>query len=416
MFNHQNATTTVAADLPSTRSYYREAAILPVIPGLNMPLWHIPIFIMVYLISGMLHELGHIFASIHSNVSVNGFGLFFIALYPGAFTEIDSDALKHSTSAQKMRIFSAGIWHNLVLTLISYILFISLPYLLSPLYDHNNGVLIMDVSKESGLNGGSGLHKGDVLNEINGCKVMNINDWYKCIELLRNKPFSGYCVPYNDVSPYITNKVKLLNDVELECCGENLSQSDDIPSSSHVCFQFRRTDLLNVSKALSSSSTYKNTESLKFENILNGGEQMQYACLAARFVTEHQQCDELSTCETNGSLCVYPSLFNETSLLRLLTVYSSKPILFIGSIYELVYYVQISDFVPRLFFLPTRFPLIAEIFLKYMITFSLAMALLNAVPCYGLDGHFITSTVVDYLFYKYSSRLLLYSVYFYHRY
>lgn len=56
------------------------------------------------------------------------------------------------------------------------------------------------------------------------------------------------------------------------------------------------------------------------------------------------------------------------------------------------------DIAPRFKWIPFWLPQIVELFCKYLITFSLAMGLLNAVPCYGLDGQFICRTVVDYFF------------------
>jgi len=52
--------------------------------------------------------------------------------------------------------------------------------------------------------------------------------------------------------------------------------------------------------------------------------------------------------------------------------------------------------VPRFGWLPLWLPDLIELFGQYVVTFSLALGVLNAVPCYGLDGQFICYTVVDY--------------------
>lgn len=54
---------------------------------------HLPLFMFVLVISGIIHELGHAFAAINANVRVTGFGIFIYGIYPGAFTEIDTDEL-----------------------------------------------------------------------------------------------------------------------------------------------------------------------------------------------------------------------------------------------------------------------------------------------------------------------------------
>lgn len=59
--------------------------------------------------------------------------------------------------------------------------------------------------------------------------------------------------------------------------------------------------------------------------------------------------------------------------------------------------VHITSYVPRFSSLPHWLPTAFELFCKYAITFSLALGLLNAVPCYSLDGQFILSALVDAL-------------------
>ncbi|VDM47602.1 unnamed protein product [Toxocara canis] len=402
------------------------AALTAVIPGLNMPWWHLPLFIGVCLLAGIVHELGHALAAVHFNVPVSGFGIFLFIIYPGAFTEIDSDALRRSTAAQKMRIFGAGIWHNLVLALFGYFLFLSLPLLLSPLYSRNEGVLITKVSSESGLSGEAGLRKGYVVYAVNDCRVRSIRDWLSCVEHIKSERQSGYCVSSQDVLPHVATEVEWLANGELHCCGGNSSEM----SLSHMCFQFHNSkptmlDRSSTSGAVSNLPSLVDTLGLKQPNMhavkqndnadgsevgemsvfndIYVGSELQYACLAARFVTGHNICNVSSHCNHKRAmedrlLCVYPALFNDTSLLRIFTHHSSKSVLFVGHVDELLYYVELSDLVPRFFFLPLWLPFVVELFAKYLVTFSLAIALLNAVPCYGLDGHFLSSTIVDSLF------------------
>jgi len=51
--------------------------------------------------------------------------------------------------------------------------------------------------------------------------------------------------------------------------------------------------------------------------------------------------------------------------------------------------IAVTSYVPRwrgLLAPPLWLPPLVELFLKYTITFSMALAMLNAVPCYTLDG------------------------------
>lgn len=63
------------------------------IPGVNIPIHHLPMFVFVLIIAGVIHELGHAFAALCANVRLNGFGFFLIAIYAGAFTELETEEL-----------------------------------------------------------------------------------------------------------------------------------------------------------------------------------------------------------------------------------------------------------------------------------------------------------------------------------
>uniref|UniRef100_A0A915EES2 Membrane-bound transcription factor site-2 protease n=1 Tax=Ditylenchus dipsaci TaxID=166011 RepID=A0A915EES2_9BILA len=126
-----------------------------------------------------------------------------------------------------------------------------------------------------------------------------------------------------------------------------------------------------------------------------------HACLPARQVTDHASCELL---DHSGDLktmpadyvCVVPALYNGTVLLRFELKNKTRPVLFIGFLSEPLYMIDLLDLTPRSDWFPFFIPQAVELFGKYLVTFSLAMGLLNAVPCYGLDGQFMCSTVVDY--------------------
>uniref|UniRef100_A0A914DS81 S2P endopeptidase n=1 Tax=Acrobeloides nanus TaxID=290746 RepID=A0A914DS81_9BILA len=135
-------------------------------------------------------------------------------------------------------------------------------------------------------------------------------------------------------------------------------------------------------------------------------ESISYACLPARQVTDHTFCDpaifygkkETAIELPNGHVCVVPALFNGTTLLRFDLKNSTRPVLFIGLLEEPLYLLELANLTPRFSWAPFWVPSLVELFAKYIITFSLALGLLNAVPCYGLDGQFMCRTVVDYFF------------------
>jgi len=70
-----------------------------------------------------------------------------------------------------------------------------------------------------------------------------------------------------------------------------------------------------------------------------------------------------------------------------------KDFLFIGFHTDLIAGIEgISNYSPRFAMLPLSLPTIVEKCLYYTCSFSLALAMINIVPCLMLDGHFVIKT------------------------
>lgn len=76
------------------------------------------------------------------NVRINSFGVFILFLYPGAFVELHTDHLEVISPLRKLRIFTAGVWHNVVLALVGYLGLCSIPYMVLPLFHLESGVAV----------------------------------------------------------------------------------------------------------------------------------------------------------------------------------------------------------------------------------------------------------------------------------
>lgn len=82
-------------------------------------------------------------------VRVNGFGMFFVLIYPGAFVDLYTEHLTVISPLRQLRIFCAGVWHNAVLVLVGLLLLWSLPFLLVPFYVTGQGAVVFSVLKVS---------------------------------------------------------------------------------------------------------------------------------------------------------------------------------------------------------------------------------------------------------------------------
>ncbi|CAI2349014.1 unnamed protein product [Caenorhabditis sp. 36 PRJEB53466] len=367
--------------------------LVPIIPGFNLPWSHIPIFMIVLVVAAVFHELGHAWAAISNGVTVNGFGIFILAVYPGAFTDIEPTSLKRSSPFRRLQIFGAGIWHNLLLALLAMGMFHVAPVLLTPVLAEGNGISVKGVDVRSGLSSPrTGLLAGDVVVSVDECHVATAADWWRCIRAARNL-HNGRCVDREAVEAATAFNTRTEAD-EILCCDEfNVT-------TAHVCFE-REERVPNV-------ETQTRAPQL---NMLLGLEEgrreapaekeqetvTKYSCLHARHVVEQAVCNVSNPCELDESkekVCVYPALHNGTHLVKIGLSNRQKPILFVGQLNEMLEMVSISPLTPRFSFAHISWLEHLELTAKYLFTLSLALGLFNAMPVYALDGQFIVQTLL----------------------
>ncbi|XP_073421942.1 membrane-bound transcription factor site-2 protease isoform X3 [Dendrobates tinctorius] len=126
-------------------------------------------------------------------------------------------------------------------------------------------------------------------------------------------------------------------------------------------------------------------------------EVFEYACLAARkAIQSSPQCQSNADCQKSSaaSVCAIPSIENQTRLIRVKHA-PQLDMLFIGYPVHLEYGVSLSSFIPRYKFLSVDLPVVIETFCKYVISLSGALAVINAVPCFALDGQWILNSFLE---------------------
>ena len=74
--------------------------------------------------------------------------------------DLPTEQLVTKSTSQRLRVFSAGVWHNLLLVGAAYAVLQLLPYPLAPLYTHQEGVCVTAVQPNSPVRGPSGLEPG----------------------------------------------------------------------------------------------------------------------------------------------------------------------------------------------------------------------------------------------------------------
>ncbi|XP_030058114.1 membrane-bound transcription factor site-2 protease [Microcaecilia unicolor] len=332
-----------------------------VVPGVNLPVSQLTYFFSAILISGVLHEIGHGVAAIREQVRLNGFGIFIFIVYPGAFVDLFTTHLQLVSPVQQLRIFCAGIWHNFILGLASVLVLFLLPALLFPFYFTGVGALVTEVIEDSPASGSRGLFVGDLVTHLQDCPVHNVDDWHACLDKLSQKAQTGYCINAATLQKLsFSSRVYRRLDGSIECCSNN--------SLTDICFSYSN----NLDSRL-------------------------YSCLPARKAIEASQiCRTSMDCQKDfvPSVCVTPSIENQTRLIRV----KHPPhidMLFVGYAVHLKYSVSISSFIPRYNIFSIELPVMIETFCKYLISLSGALAVINAVPCFALDGQWILNAFLE---------------------
>ena len=132
-------------------------------------------------------------------VRVNGFGMFFTAIYPGAFVDLYTEHLTVISPARQLRIYCAGVWHNAVLVVLGMLTLWLLPYILVPLYMTGQGAMVIDIMKV-------------------GVKVDCDKSWLSVDWLLFCCNYAVWVVPIIRGHPKTESFATLLPQSSQECC------------------------------------------------------------------------------------------------------------------------------------------------------------------------------------------------------
>lgn len=337
------------------------------LPGVNIPTSDFWVYFLSLSISSIIHELGHALAAAQEDVQLISVGIYVFTIIPVAFVQLNTEHLNSICVIKRLKIFCAGVWHNLAAAFIALILFFSAPILLYIGYETGIGVRIFEFTDDSPLKDIRGLDVGDIITSINGCNIDTSNDWIYCLQMAHER--YGICtsaefVAENDEIMMETVKE---NDV-VECC-----RKDDYYS---FCFEYMEPKVV-------------------VDSVLPG----QFSCLKPRDMVKEQfaKCTELSgyICPKNMH-CLKPSLNNHTYLVVIERT-DNIPVLYLGLPYDLHKTVFVDQYFPRISLFSLFSPLQLEKLLQYIFIFSMGIGLLNIVPCYGMDGHHIARNLIQLL-------------------
>jgi S2P endopeptidase len=138
-----------------------------------------------------------------------------------------------------------------------------------------------------------------------------------------------------------------------------------------------------------------------FENVLSRYDEAQFlpqfVCLDIRNTIENSNnyCHSGGKCDL-GSSCLKPILNNFTTIIQMKRL-GRRDLIYYGHPADIVRNAEISGFVPKTNFLGPSLADRLTLLLKYLFIFSSGLAIVNVIPCYGLDGQFLVNALITNL-------------------
>ncbi len=148
------------------------AALVPIIPGVTVPLNVLVTLIWIIGISVAVHEYAHYWSAIKQGISVKSAGVGWFLFFPIAFVEPDEQELMNKSLIERLRVYAAGPSANMIIALLTFaILFASM----------KPGIYVVEVQPGS-VAWKYGIKPGDVIVSVNGVKINNLIELGKIIE------------------------------------------------------------------------------------------------------------------------------------------------------------------------------------------------------------------------------------------
>ena len=150
------------------------------LPGLALPVTY---GLIALIIAIVVHEFSHGILSEAEDIKIKSLGLAVLAIIPAAFVEPDEEEIKSAPSRSKMKMFSAGPTANILVFMISLLVF---TYMLLPFFAPSaEGVGIAEIiegfpAKEAGM------VKGEIITYVDETRVKGIESFHE--EMERHRP------------------------------------------------------------------------------------------------------------------------------------------------------------------------------------------------------------------------------------
>ncbi|KAF8682202.1 Peptidase family M50 [Rhizoctonia solani] len=364
-------------------------AVQPIIPGVTVPLSHVPILLGALLVSQVIHEAGHAFTAVIESVPINSVGIGLFVCLPSAFVSLGSAAFDKLSPVPRMRIATAGAYHNIVLWLIIAILgWSDINNIMNqgwtgwgtPLGPYRSvddlGVAIRSIEQESDLS--YHLFPGDIITRIEDTILSRahllkerrtpLQLWHDLLlhhhhnVTIDDLPDMGWCVDK-----------KWYEGQPTSCCTQS-------SPSSLVCFAPAVSYAKNTGRCLDAFKVFDPPET---PMAISHG-RCASKCITADTAVAEDEPDQV---------CVRSKGITRIGVVR--NNQDEKTILWSGPSEEIWEQVRVTDIAPRYWFVPSGLPDLVALFISYTSTITLSLYFLNLLPIRHLDGAQVLSALMD---------------------
>ncbi|KIM43629.1 hypothetical protein M413DRAFT_18068 [Hebeloma cylindrosporum] len=332
-----------------------------IIPGITVPLSHLPLIICAVFLSQIIHELGHALAAARESLPMTAAGASFTICFPAAFVTFPTVGMKALSPQARSRVTAAGAFHNLVFwCFLVVVLRSGVANLASYVSGYRNvsdlGKVVVDVDQDSPLS----LHltKGVIITRLddNSLAFPRASDsfWTEYLTSPGRKSSIGWCIP------------RTFLEKSDSCCSPAT-----LTSSPLACF-------------VSMDGT-------------------EHGCIdPVPVLTKPRgrgRCTSQEDCSPDSS-CVAP---DKTAQLLRLTVQPSVSedetvVLWNGPPREIWEAVIVGNWLPRAPLFPLWIPFVVQDFWEYLTMATLSLYFFNLLPIPHLDGSELLQSFVDLAF------------------
>ncbi|KAJ7176575.1 hypothetical protein C8R46DRAFT_39915 [Mycena filopes] len=326
------------------------SVIKPIIPGVTVPLNHLPVILLAVFLSQLVHEFGHAVSAALDAVPILSAGASFTVVVPAAFVTFPSTALEALKPFARSRIIAAGPFHNLVfwgLLLLTDRAGVGV-FFTRTLYRDvwNEGRVVVSIDQDSDLRGH--LPIGYLITKLDDTSLASPEDRWTSYLSTMPRPGLGWCV---DRAAY--------SESPQSCCEPRAHFS---PLSCFVAVSSAEKGCIDAIPILTRRDA--------------------------------RRCESDSEC-SDPSRCVRP---DESSHILRLTVETNgraQVVLWSGPLAEVHEQVEIGTFLPRFRLLPLSVYTSTRLIWDYLKMATLSLYLFNLLPLPYLDGSQLVQAVLE---------------------